>query len=69
VKRVRDSNDRRKFIVQLTQQGRALIEKVLPIHAEVAEQVFSVLGVEELEEFGRMLKVLGKSAISGNQKK
>jgi MarR family 2-MHQ and catechol resistance regulon transcriptional repressor len=66
VKRVRDTHDRRKFIVELTQQGRALIEKVLPIHAEVAERVFSVLNVEELEEFGRMLKVIGKSALPKN---
>ena len=69
VKRVRDEKDRRKFIVQLTEEGEALIGKVFLRHAEVAEQIFSVLSSEELEEFGRLSKILGKSTVPERQGK
>lgn len=62
VKRERDENDRRKFTVKLTEEGFSLIERIFPVHAETAEQVFSALSPEELKELGRMLEVLGKSA-------
>ncbi len=69
VKRIRDRLDRRKFIVQLTEEGQALIEKVFPVHAQMAEELFFVLSEDELEEFGRMLKTLGKSAASCESRK
>ncbi|MCP4403537.1 MAG: MarR family transcriptional regulator [bacterium] len=69
VKRIRDRLDRRKFIVQLTEEGQALIEKVFPVHAQMAEELFFVLSEDELEEFGRMLKTLGKSAASNESRK
>ena len=65
VKRVRDLQDRRKFIIELTDEGKALIEKVFPVHAQIAEELFAVLSMDELEELGQMLKLLGKSAASG----
>ncbi len=65
VKRERDMADRRKFTVRLTEDGKALIAKILPVHAEIAEHIFSVLKVDELDELGRMLTIPGKSAASG----
>lgn len=62
VKRERDEKDRRKFTVKLTEEGYELIERIFPVHAEIAELVFSVLSPEELEELRRMLGILGKSA-------
>jgi MarR family 2-MHQ and catechol resistance regulon transcriptional repressor len=69
VKRVRDSQDRRKFMIELTDEGKILIEKVFPVHAQVAEKLFFILDKNELEELGRMLKILGKSAASGEARK
>ena len=69
VKRVRDAQDRRKFMIELTNEGKTVIEQVFPTHAQVAEELFLVLSVDELEEFGRMLKILGKSAASGEIRK
>jgi MarR family 2-MHQ and catechol resistance regulon transcriptional repressor len=64
VKRERDEHDRRKFMVRLTDEGYALIDEIFPVHAEVTQQVFSVLSPEELDELGRLLGVLGKAAAS-----
>jgi len=65
VTRIRDTDDRRKFVVQLTEEGQSLIGEIFPVHAQAAEKLFRVLSAEESEEFGRMVKKLGKSAASG----
>jgi MarR family 2-MHQ and catechol resistance regulon transcriptional repressor len=60
VKRQKDPNDRRFITVKLTEAGEQLIRDIFPIHAKIAEQVFSVLSTNELETLGQLLKKLGK---------
>ncbi len=62
VERVRDERDRRKFSIRLTPEGYAVIDRILPVHADIAEQVFSGLSSEEQEDLGRLLERLGKFA-------
>lgn len=60
VSRDRSGSDRRKVEVELTDQGRHLIEDLFPRHAEVVEAEFSVLSAKEQDELGRLLKKLGR---------
>ncbi len=62
VRRHKNENDRRSITVKLTDDGCRLIDKLFPAHAEVAAKVCAVLSTEELEELGRLLKVLGLAA-------
>jgi MarR family 2-MHQ and catechol resistance regulon transcriptional repressor len=66
-KRERNMNDRRYITVKLTNKGEELMDQLFPLHAKIAEQIFSVLTPEELEELGRMLKILGTSNICVDQ--
>ncbi len=59
--REKDLNDRRFITVKLTDKGYQLIHNIFPVHAQIAEQVFSVLNAKELEELGILLKKLGKA--------
>jgi MarR family 2-MHQ and catechol resistance regulon transcriptional repressor len=61
VKRDKDNNDRRMIIVRLTDKGYQLIHQIFPVHAKVAEQVFGALSTQEVEQLGRLLKVLGRA--------
>lgn len=54
--RKRDSEDKRAFIVGLTDKGRQLFEKILPSHKEEIEKLYSVLSDEEKETFITILK-------------
>ncbi len=69
VERVRDETDRRKFSIRLTPAGYAIINRIFPVHANIAEQVFSGLSSEEQEELGRLLERLGKFAAQVTLKK
>jgi MarR family transcriptional regulator, 2-MHQ and catechol-resistance regulon repressor len=60
VSRDRSGTDRRKVKVDLTDQGRHLIEELFPHHAEVVEAELSVLTAAEQQELGRLLKKLGR---------
>ena len=59
--REKDLNDRRFITVKLTDKGYQLIHNIFPVHAKIAEQVFSVLNTKELEDLGILLKKLGKA--------
>jgi len=60
VSRDRSGSDRRKVKVELTDQGRALIEELFPRHAAVVAEEFAVLSAQEQDELGRLLKKLGR---------
>ncbi len=60
IARDRCEYDRRKFLVRLTDAGRAKIETVLPNHVAVIVQEMSVLTPEEQSTLGGLLKKLGK---------
>ncbi|AGM98111.1 MarR family winged helix-turn-helix transcriptional regulator [Streptococcus iniae] len=49
-------NDKRAFLVSLTANGKAVIEKALPSHIHRVEESFSVLTEAEQEELIRLLK-------------
>ncbi|MGT2933576.1 MarR family winged helix-turn-helix transcriptional regulator [Streptococcus catagoni] len=56
IKRHTCPNDKRAFLVTLTDQGQAIIDKALPDHIARVEEAFSVLTEEEQEELIRLLK-------------
>jgi MarR family 2-MHQ and catechol resistance regulon transcriptional repressor len=61
VQRQRDANDRRVFMVQLTDAGRALIAELFPAHAAAVAEEMSVLSLEEQRQLGELCRKLGKS--------
>ena len=60
VTRDRSATDRRRVTVTLTPQGEELIAVVFPRHAEIVERELGALSAEEQEQFGILLKKLGK---------
>ncbi len=59
-RRERDARDRRYITVHLTDEGRALIERLFPGHVEALTREMSVLSPEEQAELGRLCKKLGR---------
>ncbi|OIP22311.1 hypothetical protein AUK22_10695 [bacterium CG2_30_54_10] len=58
--RQRPEEDRRQFIVHLTDKGRELISRLFPLHAAIITEEMGFLGPEELEELSRICRKLGK---------
>lgn len=56
IERIMCPNDKRSFLVSLTEEGKAVIERALPRHIEIVEDTFSVLTEAEQEELIRLLK-------------
>lgn len=59
VRRKRDRQDRRFFIVYLTDGGNKLIRKIFPPHAAVISNELSVLTAAEQKTLGALCKKLG----------
>ncbi len=59
VRRKRDRQDRRFFIVHLTDGGNKLIRKIFPPHAAVISDELSVLTAAEQKTLGALCKKLG----------
>jgi MarR family 2-MHQ and catechol resistance regulon transcriptional repressor len=59
VRRERDTEDRRYFIVNLTDEGHKLIRKIFPTHAAVISNELSVLTAAEQQTLGALCKKLG----------
>jgi MarR family 2-MHQ and catechol resistance regulon transcriptional repressor len=62
VRRVRDAADRRAVRVELTSQGRTLIEEVFPRHAADIARAMAGLPPAELRRLGDLLRALGMAA-------
>ncbi len=62
VRRERDPNDRRFFFVHLTDEARALFERVLPRHVKSMRKELEILTDEELAELGRLCRIVGKGS-------
>lgn len=60
VARVRDTPDRRMTTVHLTETGRALIERVFPIHAREVVREMCALDPDEQAMLGRLCRKLGR---------
>lgn len=64
VSRAECSEDRRIRIVALTPRGKGVIKPVFRAHAATMERVFAGLSSEELRQFERQLKHIGRQAKS-----
>ena len=62
VRRVRDEDDRRIQVVNLTEKGRELLSRALPVHVQRVTRTMSALDSEELRELGRLCRKLGTAA-------
>lgn len=49
-------NDKRAFLIDLTDEGRNLFERVLPEHLTSVRQAMSIFTDEELEQLASLLK-------------
>ncbi|MDR1946557.1 MAG: MarR family winged helix-turn-helix transcriptional regulator [Desulfovibrio sp.] len=54
--RERSDQDKRNFIISITEQGRAMAEKHMKEHLENAEAVFAPLSDAERRQLGKLLK-------------
>lgn len=59
VRRERDPEDRRCYLIHLTEKGRDLFGSIFPDHVDRILEVFSVLSAEEQETLIRLCKKLG----------
>ena len=57
VQRVKDTDDHRKSLIQLTEPGRALIEQVCPENEAMYKERFGVWTAEEKKELIRLLSL------------
>jgi MarR family 2-MHQ and catechol resistance regulon transcriptional repressor len=60
VARYRSETDRRVVLARLTDEGRSLVARVFPEHADFIEQLCRHVQPEEQAELRRLLKQLGK---------
>jgi MarR family 2-MHQ and catechol resistance regulon transcriptional repressor len=67
VRRVRQKLDRRAVLVELTAEGRALIEPLFAAHAGDIADAMSGLNGEELHQLGGLLRKLGLASPDGEQ--
>jgi MarR family transcriptional regulator, 2-MHQ and catechol-resistance regulon repressor len=66
VKRIRQQEDRRMIMIELTPAGRKLIETVFPKVAAEITRTFGGLSPQELNTLGELTKKLGLSLSSSN---
>jgi DNA-binding MarR family transcriptional regulator len=55
VELARDAGDKRRLVVSLTEEGRATIEKLIPLAHEITEETLSPLTAREAETLLRLL--------------
>jgi DNA-binding MarR family transcriptional regulator len=55
VRRVPDPEDRRGILVELTEQGRELVDTVLPTHVANEERILKALSKEEQHTLATLL--------------
>lgn len=58
IKRVKDENDKRAFLIYLTDTGRKLRNEIEPIAVEILEEAFHNFTEEEVETLKNLLKKL-----------
>lgn len=66
VLRVLSTQDKRYYAIHLTDKGRRLIDRLLPIHTEILRNRMAVLTEEEQQTLGRLLE---KLSTNGAQEK
>jgi MarR family transcriptional regulator, 2-MHQ and catechol-resistance regulon repressor len=66
VRRVRQSDDRRCVKVELTDEGRNLIEDIFPRHAKIVAEEMGVLSLDEQEQLRSLCRKVGKGRCPGS---
>jgi MarR family transcriptional regulator, 2-MHQ and catechol-resistance regulon repressor len=61
VRRERDADDRRIQVVHLTDAGRELLQRALPVHVQRVRAQMEALEPDELRELGRLCRKLGRA--------
>ena len=69
VSRKTDPGDRRRTRINLTTEGNAIIREIFPKHAEITEQVFSVLSETDCQQLASLLRKLGRGQGFSQQNK
>ena len=64
VQRSRDESDRRIQVVNLTEKGRELVDRALPVHVGRITDTMAALEPEEQRELGRLCRKLGRAGES-----
>ncbi len=59
IERVKNEEDKRNFLIRLTNEGFKYTFKIIPEHYEQMEKVFDVLSDDEIENLQVLLKKLG----------
>lgn len=59
IERLPDPNDGRVSLLHLTEQGRAVIARVIPVNQHMIETAFSVLTEEEQITLNQLMRKLG----------
>ena len=59
VKRLSDKNDRRKFLIHLTQRGEQLYKKVFPYHLKLLVEELGYITEKDKKELQRICKKIG----------
>ncbi|NIP29326.1 MAG: MarR family transcriptional regulator, partial [Candidatus Dadabacteria bacterium] len=60
VSREKNLADRRFYKINLTKQGKSLIENIFPKHVNEIVKEFEVLTKDELEQLRKLTRYLGK---------
>ena len=56
VEKINDKNDKRSFLINLTEKGKKIIEELLPKHIESVEKTFDILTDEDKENLINILR-------------
>lgn len=56
VARVRSVNDSRSVVIELTEEGRALIEEVQSIRSSYFDEMFEAIGVDDMQTLMRIMR-------------
>jgi len=59
VRRVRDKNDRRRYNVELTAEGRKLVKKILPEQTKWIKKVMGMISEKDLEQLKKIYEIFG----------
>lgn len=56
VARVRSANDSRSVVIELTEEGRALIEEIQSIRSSYFDEMFEAIGVDDMQTLMRIMR-------------
>lgn len=63
IKKIPNPCDKRSYLVQLSQEGIDMLEKILPIHYKLIAKLMSPLNNKQLQEFTSLLNLLSKDLL------